>query len=128
MLAIGMASWQSKNITDAMSKHWSKQDWKGKLAVGFTNSPSKNSHEHSTLLNSKTLAMQRVMLWVGTVLVPSNPMAASRDDINYPGSHTGLMAQSPSDAGTDEVPTAGAIETAKVSDVRVATVVCELSR
>jgi len=38
------------------------------------------------------------------------------------------MAQSPSDAGTDESPTTGDIETAKAFGTRVATVVRDLLR
>lgn len=73
-----------------------------------------------------TLAMQRSMLWVGTGLMPANTKAAQRDDINYLGSLSGLMAQSPSDAGADEVPTRGDMETAKAFGVRIATVVRKL--
>ncbi len=54
--------------------------------------------------------------------------SAKRDDINYLGSFGGLMAQSPSDAGTDEAPTTGDIETAKVFGIRVATVIRDLLR
>ena len=60
--------------------------------------------------------------------MPSNTKAAGRDDINYLGSFGGLMAQSPSDAGTDEAPTTGDIGTAKAFGVRVATVVRDLLR
>jgi NAD(P)H dehydrogenase (quinone) len=125
---MGMASWQFKKFADATSKRWFNQDWKNKLAAGFTNSASMNGDKHSTLHYFMTLAMQHSMLWVGTGLMPSNTKAASRDDINYLGSFGGLMAQSPSDAGTDEAPTTGDIETAKAFGVRVATVVRDLLR
>ena len=52
----------------------------------------------------------------------------SIDDINFLGSFGGLMAQSPSDAGTDEAPTTGDIETAKAFGARVATVTRDLLR
>ena len=110
---MGMASWQFKKFADATSKRWFSQDWKNKIAAGFTNSASMNGDKHSTLHYFMTLAMQHSMLWVGTGLMPSNAKAASRDDINFLGSFGGLMAQSPSDAGTDEAPTTGDIETAK---------------
>jgi NAD(P)H dehydrogenase (quinone) len=125
---MGMASWQFKKFADATSKRWFNQDWKDKFAAGFTNSASMNGDKHSTLHYFMTLAMQHSMLWVGTGLMPSNTKAASRDDINYLGSFGGLMAQSPSDAGTDEAPTTGDIETAKAFGVRVATVVRDLLR
>lgn len=118
---MGMASWQFKKFADATSKRWFSQDWKDKLAAGFTNSASMNGDKHSTLHYFMTLAMQHSMLWVGTGLMPSNSKAATRDDINYLGSFGGLMAQSPSDAGTDEAPTRGDIDTARAFGVRVAT-------
>ena len=120
---MGMASWQFKKFADASSKRWFNQDWKNKLAAGFTNSASMNGDKHSTLHYFMTLAMQHSMLWVGTGMMPSNTKSATRDDINYLGSFGGLMAQSPSDAGTDEAPTSGDIETAKAFGVRVARIV-----
>jgi NAD(P)H dehydrogenase (quinone) len=125
---MGMASWQFKKFADATSKRWFNQDGKNKLAAGFTNSASMNGDKHSTLHYFMTLAMQHAMLWVGTGLVPSNTKAAKRDDINYLGSFGGLMAQSPSDASTNEAPTIGDIETAKAFGIRVATVVRNLQR
>ena len=125
---MGMASWQFKKFADASSKRWFNQEWKNKLAAGFTNSASMNGDKHSTLHYFMTLAMQHSMLWVGTGLMPSNTKAARRDDINYLGSFGGLMAQSPADAGTDEAPTAGDIDTARAFGVRVATIVRERLR
>lgn len=125
---MGMASWQFKKFADASSKRWFNQDWKDKLAAGFTNSASMNGDKHSTLHYFMTLAMQHSMLWVGTGLMPSNTRAAGRDDINYLGSFAGLMAQSPSDASANEAPTTGDIETAKAFGIRVATAVRDLLR
>lgn len=125
---MGMASWQFKKFADATSRRWFGQAWKDKLAAGFTNSASMNGDKHSTLHYFMTLAMQHAMLWVGTGMMPSNTKAAQRDDLNYLGSYAGLMAQSPSDAGTDEAPTAGDIATARAFGVRVATAVRDLLR
>ena len=125
---MGMASWQFKKFADTTSKRWSGQDWKDKLAAGFTNSASMNGDKHSTLHYFMTLAMQHSMLWVGTGLMPSNTKAAVRDDINYLGSFGGLMAQSPSDAGADEAPTSGDIQTAVAFGARIATVTRDLMR
>jgi NAD(P)H dehydrogenase (quinone) len=125
---MGMATWQFKKFADASSKRWFNQVWKDKLAAGFTNSASMNGDKHSTLHYFMTLAMQHSMLWVGTGLMPSSTKAASRDDINYLGSFAGLMAQSPSDAGADEAPTTGDIETARAFGVRVATIVHNFPR
>jgi len=87
-----------------------------------------NGDKDSTLHYLMTLAMQHSMLWVGTGLMPSSTKAAKRDDINYLGAFSGLMAQSPSDAGTDEAPTSGDIETAKAFGSRIATLALELRR
>jgi NAD(P)H dehydrogenase (quinone) len=112
---MGMASLQFKNFADATSKRWFSQDWKNKIAAGFTNWTSMNGDKHSTLHCFMAPAMQHSMLWGGTCLMLSDTRAARRDDINYPGSFGGLMAQSPSDAGTHEAPASGDIETAKHS-------------
>jgi len=119
---MGMVSWQFKKFADASSKRWFNQVWKDKVAAGFTNSASMNGDKHSTLHYFMTLAMQHSMLWVGTGLMPSNTKEASRNDINYLGSFGGLMAQSPSDAGTDEAPPSGDIATAQAFGQRIATV------
>ncbi len=123
---MGMASWQFKKFADASSKRWLSQEWKNKIAAGFTNSASMNGDKHSTIHYFITLAMQHSMLWVGTGLMPSNTKAAQRDDINYLGSFGGLMAQSPSDASADEAPTAGDIATAEAFGQRVANITRDL--
>ena len=117
---MGSVSWQFKRFADASSKRWFNQVWKDKIAAGFTNSASLNGDKHSTLHYFMTLAMQHSMWWVGTGLMPSNTKAAQRNDINYLGSFGGLMAQSPSDAGTDESPPPGDLATARAFGERIA--------
>ncbi len=119
---MGMASWQFKKFADDTSKRWFSLAWKDKIAAGFTNSASMNGDKHSTLHYMITLAMQHGMLWTGTAMMPSNQKASVRDDINYLGSFAGLMAQSPADAGTDESPTKGDIDTAKLFGQRISEV------
>ena len=123
---MGMASWQFKKVADASSKRWFTQEWKNKLAAGFTNSATMNGDKHSTLHYFMTLAMQHSMLWVGSGMMPANSKAATRDDINYVGSFGGLMTTSPSDAGADEAPPKGDIATAKLFGQRVAEVARDL--
>ncbi|MGB5275545.1 MAG: flavodoxin family protein [Gammaproteobacteria bacterium] len=123
---MGMASWQFKKVADASSKRWFTQEWKNKLAAGFTNSATMNGDKHSTLHYFMTLAMQHSMIWVGSGMMPSNSKAATRDDINYVGSFGGLMTTSPSDASADEAPPKGDIETAKLFGQRVAQVAGDL--
>ncbi|MCK6424338.1 MAG: flavodoxin family protein [Burkholderiaceae bacterium] len=119
---MGSVSWQFKKFADASSKAWFTQAWKDKLFAGFTNSASMNGDKHSTLHYFMTLAMQHSGLWVGTGMMPSNHKAATRDDINYVASSSGLMTTTPSDAGVDEIP-AGDLATARRFGERLAEVV-----
>ncbi|MFV2054864.1 MAG: flavodoxin family protein [Thiohalomonadales bacterium] len=117
---MGMVSWQFKKFADASSKQWFSQDWKDKLAAGFTNSSGMNGDKLSTLHYMFTLSMQHSMVWVGTGIMPASSKAAQRNDINYIASFAGLMAQSPSDASVDEGPLPGDIATAKQFGERIA--------
>lgn len=95
---MGGPSAQFKQFADATSKPWFTQKWKDKLAAGFTNSATMNGDKFSTIQYFVTLAMQHGMVWVGTGMMPANSKAATRNDINYVGGFTGLLAQSPADA------------------------------
>ncbi len=116
---MGSVSWQFKKFADASSKPWYSQEWKDKVAAGFTNSATMNGDKLSTLHYFFTLAMQHGMIWVGTGMMPANSKAATRNDLNYVGSFSGAMAQSPSDASVDEM-LPGDLETAKKFGERVA--------
>ncbi len=118
---MGTVSWQFKKFADASSKPWGAQEWKDKIAAGFTNSASMNGDKLSTLHYFFTLAMQHSMIWVGTGLMAANSKAATRNDLNYIGSFAGAMAQSPSDANVDEM-LPGDLETAKQFGIRVASI------
>lgn len=118
---MGMASWQFKKFADASSKAWFSQQWKDKVFAGFTNSATMNGDKLSTLHYLFTLAMQHSGIWVGTGLMPSNAKAAQRNDVNYVGSFSGAMAQSPSDASAAEM-LPGDLETARLFGERVAAV------
>jgi len=116
---MGTVSWQFKKFADASSKAWFTQKWKDKVFAGFTNSATMNGDKLSTLHYLFTLAMQHSGIWVGTGLMPANSKAAQRNDVNYVGSFSGAMMQSPSDAGSDEV-FPGDLETARLFGERVA--------
>ena len=118
---MGSVSWQFKKWADASSKVWAAQGWKDKLFAGFTNSATMNGDKLSTLHYLFTLAMQHSGVWVGTGLMPSNRKSAQRNDLNYVGSFAGAMAQTPSDAGVDEIPP-GDLATARAFGDRVATI------
>ncbi len=116
---MGSVSWQFKKFADATSKPWFTQQWKNKLAAGFTNSASMNGDKLSTLHYFFTLSQQHSMLWVGSGMMPSNSKASTRNDINFVASSSGLMTATPSDASVDEM-VPGDIATAKQFGRRVA--------
>ncbi|MEZ5706628.1 MAG: flavodoxin family protein [Burkholderiaceae bacterium] len=122
---MGSVSWQFKKFADASSKAWFTQQWKDKLFAGFTNSATMNGDKLSTLHYLFTLAMQHSGVWVGTGMMPSNSKAAQRNDVNYVGSFSGAMAQSPSDAGANEM-LPGDLETARLFGERVAATAAKL--
>jgi NAD(P)H dehydrogenase (quinone) len=123
---MGTVSWQFKKFADASSKVWFTQGWKDKLAAGFTNSASMNGDKLSTLHYLFTLSQQHGMLWAGTGMMPSNSKAATRNDINYVASFSGLMTVSPSDSSPEEGPLPGDLETAKLFGKRIAEVLSKL--
>ncbi|NOH27283.1 flavodoxin family protein [Vibrio mediterranei] len=116
---MGMASWQFKKFADSSSKRWFNMDWKNKFSAGFTNSASMNGDKGVTISYMMTLAMQHGMIWVGTGLMPANTKNAQRNDVNYLGGFSGLLAQSPADASVDEGPLPGDLETAKLFGERI---------
>ena len=124
---MGSVSWQFKKFADASSKPWFSQAWKDKVFAGFTNSATMNGDKLSTLHYLFTLAMQQGGIWVGTGLMPSNTKAAQRNDINYVGSFSGAMAQSPSDSSPAEM-LPGDLETARLFGKRVAEVTAKFKR
>ncbi len=125
---MGGPSWQFKKFAEGSSGIWAAQGWKDKLAAGFTNSGSMNGDKASTLSWLVTLAMQHGMIWAGTGLLPANKKASVRDDVNYLGAFTGLMAQSPADASATEAPPGGDLATANVFGQRIAQLVATWPR
>lgn len=122
---MGTVSWQFKKFADASSKVWVKQGWKDKVFAGFTNSATMNGDKLSTLHYLFTLAMQHSGVWVGTGMMPSNAKAAQRNDVNFVGSFSGAMAQSPSDSSPDEMPQ-GDLDTARLFGQRIAAVAARI--
>ncbi|MDB5752267.1 MAG: pnpB [Ramlibacter sp.] len=116
---MGSVSWQFKKFADASSRPWYAQEWKDKIAAGFTNSAGMSGDKQGTLTTLFTLAMQHSMIWVSQGLMPSNTKAAQRNDVNYLVAYSGAMAQSPSDAGADAM-SPGDLETARLFGERVA--------
>jgi NAD(P)H dehydrogenase (quinone) len=110
---MGGPSWQFKKFADATSKIYAEDGWRDKLGAGFTNSGSISGDKDSTISYIFTLAMQHSMLWVGTGLKPSNTLQAQRNDLNYLGAFSGLVSQSPVDAGPEDAPLQGDLRTGR---------------
>ena len=118
---MGGPSWQFKKFADASSKAWFTRAWQDKVFGAFTNSASFNGDKGATMIGLQTLASQHGGIWVSLGMLPSNTKAAARTDLNNMGGSVGLLVQSPSDAGVDEIPQ-GDLDTAKAYGARVAEV------
>jgi NAD(P)H dehydrogenase (quinone) len=115
---MGSVSWQFKRFMDTSSSVWTQQQWKNKLAAGFTNSAGINGDKLATLNALFTFSQQHGMLWVGTGLMPANAKASTRNDLNYLASFSGLMAATPADATPEEMAT-GDLQTARAFGERI---------
>jgi NAD(P)H dehydrogenase (quinone) len=122
---MGNVSWQFKKFADASSRPWYAQEWKDKVAGGFTNSAGMNGDKFATLTTLFTLAMQHSMIWVSQGLMPANTKASKRDDVNYLVSYSGAISQSPSDGSAADM-ARGDLETAKLFGQRVADIAARL--
>jgi NAD(P)H dehydrogenase (quinone) len=115
-----------KAFIDATSKPWFKQEWKDKLAAGFTNSGNLNGDKAMSLIQLVTLAMQHGMIWVGPALPrdPAHPVG----DPNQPnrvGSWLGVMTQA-DQASPEVTPPEGDKEFGRILGERVATLAAKL--
>jgi multimeric flavodoxin WrbA len=118
---MGSVSGPFKMFMDATSKAWFKQDWKDKIAGGFTNSHSMSGDKLSSLQQLVTLACQHGMIWVSVGLMPaSGEVSHQRDEnsLNRLGSSMGVMAQS-ENAPADVTPPQGDIKTAILYGARI---------
>ncbi|OOF12614.1 hypothetical protein BZG82_01445 [Salinivibrio sp. PR5] len=61
---MGGPSAQFKAFADASSPTWEHQDWRGKLAAGFTVGSQTGGDQSATLSYFQTLASQHDMLWL----------------------------------------------------------------
>ncbi|KOU76745.1 NADPH-dependent FMN reductase [Streptomyces sp. MMG1533] len=101
---MGTASGAFHVFAEASSKRWFGQDWKDKLAAGFTNSGSKSGDKLHTLQFFQILAGQHGMHWVNLGLHPGwNNSEGSEHDLNRLGVFAGAAAQTNVDEGPDAV-------------------------
>ncbi len=112
-----------KEFMEESSKPWFTQDWKDKLAAGFTNSLSLSGDKLNTLVQLFIFASQHSMNWIslghlnqsGKEGVPSGDIQA----VNRLGSYSGLMAQS-ENVSPDQSPGEGDQKSARLLGQRVA--------
>jgi NAD(P)H dehydrogenase (quinone) len=101
---MGSASGAFHAFAESTSKRWARQDWRDKLAAGFTNSSSKAGDKDQTLRYFQTLAFQHCMNWVCLGLPPGwNSSTGSEHDLNRLGYYAGVGAQTNLDQGIEAV-------------------------
>jgi NAD(P)H dehydrogenase (quinone) len=88
---MGGYSAQMKAFIDGCGGIWYKQDWKDKLAAGFTHSQGLSGDKLNTLNGLMINAMQHGMIWIGNAFMPEGDKP---EHTNRLSSYTGLMAQS----------------------------------
>ncbi len=119
---MGGPAWQFKKFADASSKPWSTQNWKDKIAGGFTTSATVNGDKFSTIMYFFTLSQQHGQIWCGVGLMASNAKADGPEKLNWTGGYSGLLAIAPSDSAPEEFPTGGDLDTARAYGKRLAEV------
>lgn len=111
---LGGVSSQFKAFMDATGRLWRTQQFKGKLAAGFTVSSLPAGDKQSTLLSMFVFCMQHGMLWVGNPILPEQHSGVQYEEAaNRLGSWSGLMAQAGHGASADSF-VAGDIKTARM--------------
>ncbi|OCQ93179.1 NADPH-dependent FMN reductase [Limnothrix sp. PR1529] len=90
---MGGVAAQFKAFVDAASSAWFAQQWKDKIAGGFTHSGSPSGDKQGTLLYMAINAAQHGMIWVGAAEMPSQ-YVGSDEGVNRLGSFLGVMGQS----------------------------------
>ena len=119
---MGSVSAKFKTFLEAASGRWAVQQWKDKLAAGFTNGGSYSGDKLNTLLQLFTNAMQHSMIWVSQGVMPAQGEGLEgpkSEQVNRMGSFMGLMAQS-NNAAAEVVPPSGDIKTGELFGERVA--------
>jgi multimeric flavodoxin WrbA len=126
---MGSASAQFKAFMDASSKAWFTQDWKDKIAAGFTNSASQSGDKLNTLIQLAVFAAQHGMIWVGLDMLPGNNNSkGSVNDLNRLGSFLGAMAQSNADEPAEAAPIDSDLKTAQRLGERVAQIALKFNK
>lgn len=100
---------------------WLGQEWKDKIAAGFTNSASRSGDKLIALEQMVVFAAQMSMVWVGVGDQPGGNFSDSRvSDVNLNGSWLGLITQSIADGNSETAPHPGDRLTAERFGRRIA--------
>jgi multimeric flavodoxin WrbA len=124
---LGSVSAQFKMFMDASSGAWFQQQWKDKLAAGFTVGGAMSGDKLGVLIQLSMYAAQHGMVWVGQAEANTSPDGKQGDPeaINRMGSTLGLMAQA-DNAGPEVTPPSGDRKTAELFGKRIATMAQKL--
>lgn len=91
---LGGVSAPFKSFMDSTGRLWRTQQFRGKLAAGFTVSSLPAGDKQSTLLSMFVFAMQHGMIWIGNPILPEQHDGVGYEQAaNRLGSWSGLMAQ-----------------------------------
>jgi NAD(P)H dehydrogenase (quinone) len=100
---------------------WLAQEWKDKIAAGFTNSASRSGDKLIALEQMAIFAAQMNMVWVGVGDQPGGNYSDSRfTDVNVNGAWLGLITQSFGDGTAENAPHQGDRLTAERFGRRIA--------
>jgi multimeric flavodoxin WrbA len=91
----GNVSADFKKFMEATGGIWFNQQWKDKLAAGFTNSSSRNGDKLHTLVSLSLFAAQHGMMWIPVGIMPEyDQQGWQLEEPNGMASYLGLMTQS----------------------------------
>jgi len=108
-------------FAEASAKSWYSQDWKDKLAAGFTVSGSASGDKLQALTSLAVFAAQHGMVWLSTGLLPGTASGKTGpEDINRLGSFLGAMASAENAPATETNPPLGDHLTARHLGRRIA--------
>lgn len=116
---MGNQSAAFQKFAEETSKPWFKQEWKNKLAAGFTNSGSPSGDKVNTLQSLAILAAQHAMVWVNCGVMPS-VYTGDNKNLNRFGHYLGLATQSSNGPVSESNPTPEDRETARAFGAHVA--------
>ncbi|KIC23182.1 NADPH-dependent FMN reductase [Leisingera sp. ANG1] len=118
---LGAVSAPFKAFMDATTGIWSQQQWKDKIAAGFTNSHSLAGDKLSTLIQMAVFGAQHGMIWVGQAEMNTSPegQPGHKEAVNRVGTMLGASAQS-DNADLSVTPSGGDLKSAELFGARVA--------